>query len=49
MEHTIRAPSAGMLKAFRHAVGDQVSEGSELVDFEAEAPAPEADAEPDTV
>jgi 3-methylcrotonyl-CoA carboxylase alpha subunit len=49
MEHTIRAPSAGTLKAFRHAVGDQVSEGSELVDFEAEATAREANAEPDTV
>jgi 3-methylcrotonyl-CoA carboxylase alpha subunit len=34
MEHTIRAPSVGTLKAFRHAVGDQVSEGTELVDFE---------------
>jgi len=49
MEHTIRAPSAGTLKAFRHAVGDQVSEGSELVDFEAEATAHEAKLEPDAV
>jgi 3-methylcrotonyl-CoA carboxylase alpha subunit len=49
MEHTIRAPSAGTLKAFRHAVGDQVSEGSELVDFEAAATAHEAKLEPDAV
>jgi 3-methylcrotonyl-CoA carboxylase alpha subunit len=49
MEHTIRAPSAGTLKAFRHAVGDQVSEGSELVEFEAEASAHEAKLEPDAV
>jgi 3-methylcrotonyl-CoA carboxylase alpha subunit len=49
MEHTIRAPSAGTLKAFRHVVGDQVSEGSELVDFEAEATAREVKLEPDTV
>jgi 3-methylcrotonyl-CoA carboxylase alpha subunit len=49
MEHTIRAPSAGTLKAFRHVVGDQVSEGSELVDFEAEATAGEVKLEPDTV
>src|SRR4051812_29730340 len=27
MEHTIRAPAAGVLKSFRHAVGDQVGEG----------------------
>ena len=34
MEHTIVAPSAGTLKSFRFAVGEQVSEGAELVDFE---------------
>jgi 3-methylcrotonyl-CoA carboxylase alpha subunit len=49
MEHTIRAPSAGTLKAFRHVVGDQVSEGSELVDFEAEASARGVNLEPDAV
>jgi 3-methylcrotonyl-CoA carboxylase alpha subunit len=49
MEHTIRAPSAGTLKAFRHVVGDQVSEGSELVDFEAEGTAGEVKLEPDAV
>ena len=35
MEHTITAPSAGTVKAFRFAVGDQVGDGAELVDFEA--------------
>jgi len=35
MEHTIAAPAAGMVKAFRFAAGDQVSEGAQLVDFEA--------------
>jgi 3-methylcrotonyl-CoA carboxylase alpha subunit len=34
MEHTITAPAAGRLKGFRFAVGEQVSEGAELVDFE---------------
>ncbi len=34
MEHTITAPSAGLLKAFRFAVGDQVTDGVELVEFE---------------
>jgi 3-methylcrotonyl-CoA carboxylase alpha subunit len=34
MEHTISAPSAGKLVAFRFAVGDQVQEGVELADFE---------------
>jgi 3-methylcrotonyl-CoA carboxylase alpha subunit len=33
MEHTITAPSAGRLNAFRFAVGEQVLEGAELVDF----------------
>ena len=33
MEHTITAPSAGKLKGFRFAVGEQVTEGAELVDF----------------
>jgi 3-methylcrotonyl-CoA carboxylase alpha subunit len=34
MEHTIAAPAAGKLNAFHFAVGEQVSEGVELVDFE---------------
>ncbi|NMG54598.1 acetyl/propionyl/methylcrotonyl-CoA carboxylase subunit alpha [Aromatoleum aromaticum] len=36
MEHTINAPAAGTVKAFRYAVGDQVGDGAELVEFEAE-------------
>lgn len=35
MEHTIRAPAAGLLKAYRFAVGDQVSDGADFVEFEA--------------
>jgi 3-methylcrotonyl-CoA carboxylase alpha subunit len=34
MEHTIAAPAAGTVKAFRFAVGDQVGDGAELVEFE---------------
>ena len=34
MEHTITAPGPGTVKAFRFAVGDQVGDGAELVDFE---------------
>jgi 3-methylcrotonyl-CoA carboxylase alpha subunit len=34
MEHTIVASSAGLLKAYRFAVGDQVSHGVELIEFE---------------
>jgi 3-methylcrotonyl-CoA carboxylase alpha subunit len=37
MEHTIRAPRAGLVKAFRFEPGDQVSEGVELVELEGEA------------
>ena len=33
MEHTITAPTDGMVDGFRHAPGDQVAEGAELVDF----------------
>ncbi len=33
MEHTINAPAAGRLERFRFAVGEQVSEGAELVEF----------------
>ena len=36
MEHTISAPRAGTVKRFRFAAGDQVGEGAELVEFEAE-------------
>lgn len=35
MEHTITAPAAGTLEAFLVAVGDQVEEGAELVEFTA--------------
>ena len=34
MEHTIVAPANGVLKAFRFAIGDQVPEGAELVEFQ---------------
>jgi 3-methylcrotonyl-CoA carboxylase alpha subunit len=40
MEHTVLAPRAGVVKALRFAVGDQVTEGAELVVFEAEAATP---------
>lgn len=35
MEHTIAAPSAGTVEAMRYAVGDQVAEGAQLLDFKA--------------
>jgi 3-methylcrotonyl-CoA carboxylase alpha subunit len=34
MEHTLRAPAAGHLRAMKCAVGDFVQEGAELADFE---------------
>jgi len=34
MEHTLRAPANGRLKALKCAVGDFVQEGTELADFE---------------
>ena len=37
MEHTLCAPADGVCEAFNAAVGEQVTEGSELVQF---APAP---------
>jgi 3-methylcrotonyl-CoA carboxylase alpha subunit len=42
MEHTICAPANGTLRGFRAAVGEQVREGVELIDFEAtlESPRP---------
>ena len=33
MEHTITAPTKGMVKAFHYAPGDQVADGADLVDF----------------
>ncbi|MEY4906766.1 MAG: hypothetical protein RL260_484, partial [Pseudomonadota bacterium] len=36
MEHTISAPAKGLVKAFHFAAGDQVTDGVDLVDFEAE-------------
>ncbi len=38
MEHTITAPTAGTLQAYRFALGDQVSDGAELVEFIKDAP-----------
>jgi 3-methylcrotonyl-CoA carboxylase alpha subunit len=34
MEHTICAPASGTVRGFRAAVGEQVREGVELIDFE---------------
>jgi len=34
MEHTIAAPASGVVKAFFFNVGEQVSDGAELVEFE---------------
>jgi len=45
MEHTICAPANGTLRGFRAAVGEQVREGVELIDFEVtplESPRPES-------
>jgi 3-methylcrotonyl-CoA carboxylase alpha subunit len=36
MEHTITAPSAGVVKAFCYAAGEQVADGAALVEFEGE-------------
>jgi len=36
MEHTIVAPADGVVAELLYAVGDQVSEGAELVRFESE-------------
>ncbi len=36
MEHTITAPTAGTIKAFCYAAGEQVSDGAALVEFEVE-------------
>jgi 3-methylcrotonyl-CoA carboxylase alpha subunit len=37
MEHTMSAPAAGVCEAFNVAIGEQVTEGSELVRFHADA------------
>ncbi|MEJ0093669.1 MAG: biotin carboxylase N-terminal domain-containing protein [Methylocella sp.] len=37
MEHLLRAPSSGIVRAFKFALGDQVAEGAKLVSFEADA------------
>jgi 3-methylcrotonyl-CoA carboxylase alpha subunit len=37
MEHTLVAPRRGVVRAFHFAVGDQVADGVELMDFEAQA------------
>jgi 3-methylcrotonyl-CoA carboxylase alpha subunit len=34
MEHTLTAPTDGTVKSVRYAVGEQVTEGAELVEFE---------------
>lgn len=34
MEHTLVAPSAGTVKAFCYAVGEQVTDGAELLEFQ---------------
>jgi len=33
MEHTISAPAAGTVKGFCYGVGDQVTDGAELLEF----------------
>jgi 3-methylcrotonyl-CoA carboxylase alpha subunit len=38
MEHTIAAPAAGVVKSFRFDIGDQVSDGAELLEFEPARP-----------
>jgi 3-methylcrotonyl-CoA carboxylase alpha subunit len=36
MEHTINAPASGIVQSYRFAVGDQVTDGAELVEFQPE-------------
>jgi 3-methylcrotonyl-CoA carboxylase alpha subunit len=36
MEHTLAAPADGTVKTVRYAVGEQVAEGAELVEFESD-------------
>jgi 3-methylcrotonyl-CoA carboxylase alpha subunit len=40
MEHTLAAPATGIVKAYRYAVGEQVADGAELVEFEPLSSAP---------
>jgi 3-methylcrotonyl-CoA carboxylase alpha subunit len=40
MEHTICAPANGTVRGYRAAVGEQVKEGWDLIDFEAGPPGP---------
>ena len=42
MEHTVRAPTAGLLRSFCVAVGDQVAMSGQLMEFEADTPAEDA-------
>jgi 3-methylcrotonyl-CoA carboxylase alpha subunit len=37
MEHTLTAPADGTVKSVRYAVGEQVAEGAELIEFESAA------------
>jgi 3-methylcrotonyl-CoA carboxylase alpha subunit len=37
MEHTLCAPAKGSVRAYRAAVGEQIQEGAQLVDFEVQA------------
>jgi 3-methylcrotonyl-CoA carboxylase alpha subunit len=39
MEHTVRAPAAGLLRCFCVAVGDQVAMAEQLMEFEPDRPA----------
>jgi 3-methylcrotonyl-CoA carboxylase alpha subunit len=34
MEHTIRAPHAGVIRTLKYRVGDRVKEGSTLLEME---------------
>jgi 3-methylcrotonyl-CoA carboxylase alpha subunit len=36
MEHAVKAPRAGVVKAFRFQVGESVPDGAELVEFVAD-------------
>jgi 3-methylcrotonyl-CoA carboxylase alpha subunit len=38
MEHTITAPGSGTIHSVRFKLGDQVTEGASLVEFETESP-----------
>jgi 3-methylcrotonyl-CoA carboxylase alpha subunit len=36
MEHTITAPAAGTVSAVNYRAGDQVAEGADLIDLDAQ-------------